>query len=89
MFHNVVIGKPLVAPWKLISESEEEFERFDKRDTLFTDERFLPAALVEAGIVSSRGEVRRNKSELCKELNNLDCFWVKWGKQKIYVIVGE
>ena len=89
MFHNTVIGRPLVEPWKLLSTSEEEFERFDKRDTLFTNERFLPAVLVEAGIVSSRGEVRRNKPELCKELNTLDCFWVKWGKQKIYVVVGE
>lgn len=89
MFHNIVIGKPLIEPWMLISNTEEEFEKFDKRDTLFTNERFLPAALVEAGIVPSRGEVRRNKPELCKELNDLDCLWVKWGKQKIYIIVGE
>lgn len=61
---------------------KEEFERFDKRDTLFTNERFLPAILVEAGVVPSRGEVRRNKPELCKTLNELDCIWVKWGKKK-------
>lgn len=73
MFHNIVIGKPLIEPWLLISNTKEEFEKFDKRDTLFTNERFLPAALVEAGIVPSRGEVRRNKPELCKELNDLDC----------------
>ena len=89
MLHNIVIGVPLVEPWKLISVSEEEFEKFDKRDTLFTNNRFLPAILVEAGIVSSRGEVRRNKPELCTELTNLDCLWVKWGKQKIYIVVGE
>lgn len=89
MFHNIVIGKPLVDPWTLISNSEEEFENFDKKDTLFTDKRSLPAILVDAGIVSSRSEIRRNKPELCKELNNLDCFWVKWGKQKIFIIVGE
>ena len=27
MFHNIVIGKPLIEPWKLISNSEEEFEK--------------------------------------------------------------
>lgn len=89
MFHNVVIGKPLVEPWELISSSKEEFEKFDKRETLFTNERFLPAILVEAGVVPSRGEVRRNKPELCKTLNELDCIWIKWGKKKIYIIVGE
>lgn len=89
MFHNIVIGKPLVEPWELISTTEEEFEQFDKRDTLFTEERFLPAVLVEAGIVKSRGEVKRNKPELCISLDCLDCLWVKWGKQRIFIIVGE
>ena len=89
MFHNIVIGKPLVEPWKLISNSEEEFEKDDRRDTLFTNERFLPALLVDAGIVKSRSEVKRNKPEFCKELIELDCFWVKWGKQRIWIIVGE
>lgn len=89
MFHNIVIGKPLVEEWKLISSTEDEWEQFDKRDTLFTNERFLPAILVEAGVVSSNSDVRRNKPELCKALNNLDCFWVKWGKQRVWIIVGE
>ena len=89
MFHNIVIGKPLVNAWTLISSTEEEFEKFDKKDTLFTEERFLPALLVDAGIVKSRSEVKRNKPELCISLDNLDCIWVKWGKQKIFIIVGE
>ena len=89
MFHNIVIGKPLVAEWNLISATEDEFEKFDRRDTLFTNERFLPALLVDAGIVSSRSEVRRNKPDLCVSLDNLDCLWVKWGKQKIFIVVGE
>lgn len=89
MFHNIIIGKPLIESWKLISKTKEEFEKDDKKDTLFTNERFLPAVLVEAGIVPSRGEVRRNKPELCKELKDLDCFWVKWGKQRIFIVVGE
>lgn len=89
MLHNVVIGKPLIEPWQLISTTEEEFETFDKRDTLFTEERFLPAILVEAGIVKSRSEVRRNKPELCVTLDKLDCLWVKWGKHMIWIVVGE
>lgn len=89
MFHNIVIGQPLVDASTLLSRNQEEWERFDKKDTLFTNERFLPAALVEAGVVKSRNEVRRNKPELCKELIEPDCFWVKWGKQRIYIIVGE
>ena len=89
MFHNIVIGKPFVEPWSLISTTKEEFEQFDKRDTLFTEERFLPAILVEAGVVKSRSEVKRNKPELCISLNNPDCFWVKWGKQRIWIVVGE
>lgn len=89
MFQNVVIGKPLIEPWQLISIDEEEFEKFDRKETLFTDERFLPAILVETGIVKSRGEVRRNKPELCVTLDKLDCLWVKWGKHKLWIVVGE
>lgn len=89
MFQNVVIGKPLIEPWQLISTTEEEFETFDKRNTLFTEERFLPAILVEAGIVKSRSEVRRNKPELCVTLDKLDCLWIKWGKCMIWIVVGE
>lgn len=89
MIQNIVIGKPLVEPWKLISFSEKEFEDFDKRETLFTNERFLPTVLVESGVVKSTSEVRRNKPQLCVELNDVDCLWVKWGKQKVFIVVGE
>ena len=34
MFQNIVIGKPLIEPWQLISNSKEEFEKFDKKNTL-------------------------------------------------------
>lgn len=89
MFQNVVIGKPLIEPWKLISSSEKEFLSFDKKNTLFTEERFLPQILIDAGVVSSKSEVRRNKPELCITLNDLDCFFVKWGKKRLYIVVGE
>ena len=89
MFHNVVIGKPLVEPWKLISTSQEDFEKNDRSDTLFTKEHFLPAILVAAGVVSSRSEVRRNKPELWKSLDEVDCMWVRWGKHRIFIVIGE
>ena len=72
MFHNIIIGTPIVEPWQLISESKEEFDQFDKKDTLFTQERFLPSLLVEAGLVSSKSEVRRNRPDLVKTLETLD-----------------
>ena len=81
MYRNVVVGKPLSNPFELHGEDEEEY-------TLFTEERFLPAILVEAGVVKSRSEVRRNKPDLCITLDKLDCLEIKWGKNKIYIIVG-
>lgn len=74
---NIVIGNPIVEPWTLISNSKEEFDNFDKKETLFTNERFLPALLVKIGLAKSNSEVKRNKPELCVVLNNLDCIWVK------------
>ena len=82
MFQNVVIGKPLVDPKELLGE-------FNERDTLFTEERWLPAVLVEAGVAPSRSEVQRNKPELCRSLDELDCIWVKWGKKRLFIIVGQ
>ena len=89
MIQNIVIGKPLVESWSLISLSEEDFEKNDKEYTMFTEERFLPTLLVSAGIVKSKSEVKRNKPEFWIALNTLDCLWIKWGKSKIYIIVGE
>ena len=89
MFQNVVIGKPLVEPWKLISETEEEFNKFDKRETLFTEERFLPSILVESGVTTSRSEVRRNRQDLWIDLNDVDCLNIKFGKKRLFIIVGE
>lgn len=86
---NVVVGKILVHPKELFAFSEEDWETNEKRYTLFTNERSLPRILKEAGIVKSTGEVRKNKPELCIELNNLDFLEIKWGKKKIYIAIGE
>ena len=89
MFHNVVIGQPVVDPWILLAHDENDWEETEKKDTLFTETRFLPAIMKEAGVVSSTGEVRRNRPELCITLDQLDCVNIKWGKKRLYIVVGE
>ncbi|MCI7527286.1 MAG: hypothetical protein MSA65_03160 [Mollicutes bacterium] len=89
MYHNVVIGKPLVPPQDLIAFDNKDWEENEKRYTLFTENRFLPAIMKEAGIVKSIGEVRRNRPEFIINLDKLDCLWIKWGKHFIYIVVGE
>lgn len=89
MFHNVVVGNPIVSAIRLIALDDKDWEEIEKDKTLFTDTRFLPAIMKEAGVVDSIGEVRRNRPELCITLDNLDCINVKWGKKFLYIIVGE
>jgi hypothetical protein len=89
MFHNVVIGKPLVEPCTLLANDLTDWEETEKKNTLFTDNRYLPAVMKEAGIVNSTGEVRRNRPDLCITLNEVDCINIKWGKKRLYIIVGE
>lgn len=89
MFHNVVVGKPIVDPSILLALDEKDWEESEKKITLFTETRFLPAIMKEAGIVQSTGEVRRNKPELCITLDRLDCINLKWGKKFLYIVVGE
>ncbi len=89
MFSNIVIGNPIVSPESLLAKDMADWVQNEKQNTLFTSNRFLPAVLKEAGVVTSASEVRRNRPELVKELHELDCFWVKWGKKFVYVVVGE
>lgn len=89
MVQNVVIGKPLVSPAQLFADNEKDWDENEKANTLFTEERFLPRILVEARIVKSTSEVRRNRPDLWRELNELDFFQVKWGKKFLWILVGE
>ena len=89
MFHNVVVGKPIVNVSGLLATDEKDWENNEKKNTLFTETRFLPAIMKEAGIVQSTSEVRRNKSELCINLDKLDCINLKWGKRFLFIVVGE
>lgn len=89
MFRNVVVGSPIVKVSSLLSLDEEDWKNNEKKSTLFTQNRFLPAILKEAGVVGSTAEVRRNRPDLVKTLDNPDCLWVKWGKKRLFVVVGE
>lgn len=89
MFHNVVVGKPIVDVSSLLAINDKDWEENEKKDTLFTETRFLPAIMKEAGLVQSTGEVRRNKPELCITLDKLDCINLKWGKKFLFIVVGE
>ena len=88
MVQNVIIGKPIVDFVGLIASDEEDWINNEYDNTLFTETRFLPAVMKEAGIVSSISEVRRNRPELCVTLNSLDCINLKWGKKFLYIVVG-
>jgi hypothetical protein len=89
MIRNVVIGNPIVDVAGILASDSCDWENNEKDYTLFTETRFLPAIMKEAGIVSSTGEVRRNKPELCITLDRLDCINIKWGKKFLYIVVGE
>ena len=88
---NIVIGIPLVPCGVLISDGStpdmlEEMER-----TYFTNNHNIAQILKELGVVPSISEVRRNQPMLISNLDKdyMDCFWVKWGKRKFYVIKGQ
>ena len=89
MIENVVIGTPLCSTVYLLStgEADDWVEEFDK--THFTRERFLPQILKDIGFVKSTSEIKRNRPDLWVELKGPDCFWVKLGKKRLYVVVGE
>lgn len=91
MFQNIVIGQPLVGMSDLVAFDLSDWMNNERKVTFFTQTRNLAFVLKEAGIVPSVSEVRRNKPDLVQTFPDdyTDCFWVKWGKKKIYVIVGK
>ena len=85
---NIIIGKPLVQ-WHELCCSDISESTLEQDQTYFTDERNLAKILKDVEVVKSVSEVRRNKPELCNEFTELDCFWIKWGKRRFWVVVGE
>ena len=87
---NIVIGEPLVPWWELCCTQSPTGDEIasERACTLFTNERNPAKILKDIGVVKSINEIRRNKPELCKDLVASDCFWLKWGRNKFWVVVG-
>ena len=86
---NIVINSPLVPPEEIFSSSHEDWINVEQDKTYYTEEIFLPRIMVELEIVKSVSEVRRNKPGLVKELNDYDYLEIKWGKRKLFILVGK
>lgn len=86
---NIVIGKPLVKPSEIFALDETDWERTEKDKTLWTESRSIASIMKDLGIVKSIGEVRRNKPQLCVPQDKPDYKEIKWGKTKLFVLVGE
>ena len=77
MIQNVVIGEPICESWQMFAYDEKDWEENEKSNTLFTEERFLPKILVMCGVVKSINEVRKNKPDLVKTLDEVDFHQIK------------
>lgn len=89
---NIVVGEILCSPYHLFSLNEEEWNTETKSKTLFTNERYLPKVLELAIGVKSK-EIRRNRPDLDRSLNEIDFFDVTYGKNKnkrhVWIAVGN
>ena len=85
---DIIIGKPIVDPWYIFCKEKEEWDGV-KDNIVYTEERFLPRLMVDLGIVKSISEVRRNQPKLFTNLDKLDYLEIKWGKNKLFILVGE
>ena len=88
---NIVIGKPIVEPFIMFATDEDDWIKFEKEKTYYTDERFLPRILVDLGIYPSVSEIRRNKPELMVNLDKLDFIdnLKASKKRRLWILVGE
>ena len=86
---NIVIGNPIVEPSSIFGKDEEDWTLFEQEKTYFTSERFLPRILVDLGIAPSISEVRRNRKDLVRTLEQLDYLEIKYGKRRLFILVGK
>ena len=88
---NIVIGKPIVEPFIMFATDVDDWIKFEKEKTYYTDERFLPRILVDIGIYPSVSEIRRNKPDLMISLDKLDFInnLKVSKKRRLWILVGE
>lgn len=82
MVQNIIIGKPLVSLEMLDIDIKQE-------ETVFDIERFLPRLLVKYGFSKSISEIKRNRKDLIRNLDNTDMEMIKLGKKKVWIVIGE
>lgn len=82
MVQNIIIGKPLVSLEMLGIDIKQE-------ETVFDTERFLPRLLVKYGFSKSISEIKRNRKDLIRNLDNTDMEMIKLGKKKVWIVIGE
>ena len=75
---DIVIGKPLIP-----------LDELGIEEPYVTQERNLAKIFVNLKVFPSLSQVRKNRPDLCVELNDIDCLDIKIGKRKYYVVVGE
>ena len=88
---NIVIGKPIVEPFIMFATDEDDWIKFEKEKTYYTDERFVQRILVDIGIYPSVSEIRRNKPYLMISLDKLDFInnLKVSKKRRLWILVGE
>lgn len=88
---NIVIGKPVCSEISMFAENEGDWNKTEKEKTYYTEERFLPRILVSIGIYPSVSEIRRNRPELVRSLDNVDFIdGIQVSKKrKLWILVGE
>jgi len=78
---NIIIGKPLT--------SIKSHDITEDENTVFEEERFLPKLLIKYGFFKSISQLRKNRSDLWRELNKVNCEELKIGHIIVYIVVGE
>jgi len=86
---NIIVGEPIVDPSLLFALNKNDWDNNEFEKTIRTDERFLPKILVDLGLTSSISEIKRNRRDLCIELNHLDFITIKLGKRKLWILIGN
>ena len=76
---NIVIGNPLVTIEDIFGDEKVEIET----------ERFLPKILVKRGIFKSTSQVRKNRPDLGRNLDDIGFEEIKVGKRHLFILIGE
>lgn len=78
-------------PWEspvqdLLSNGTIDDMNLEFGRTLYTHDRFIPQILLHLGWIKSKGEVKRNKPELFREIKQGEYLEIKWRKRKLWIV---